>query len=197
MLQFFANIPYPWNYFSISRIPITFSSNIPYPGNFFPQLSRIPKTPNGASKRHKVSFIGLYIFKIRARTVLKINWPVKTPWQSAWKLLAPGYGLLTAVRKTRWGCAAWFSKPLPNFRPPKNVIFHIRFQSFPLKSIFNFERKDQLTEKKDRIIIKNLISNKRKYKTKVGRLILQSGKYISLPIFRKHGLPSSGSYIQW
>ena len=34
MLQFFANIPYPWNYnFSISCIPITFSSNIPYPGN--------------------------------------------------------------------------------------------------------------------------------------------------------------------
>ena len=27
--------PVPWNYFSISCIPITFSSNIPYPGNFF------------------------------------------------------------------------------------------------------------------------------------------------------------------
>ena len=35
MLQFFANIPYPWNYFSMSCIPITFSSNILYPGNFF------------------------------------------------------------------------------------------------------------------------------------------------------------------
>ena len=35
MLQFFANIPYTWNYFSISCIPINFSSNILYPGNFF------------------------------------------------------------------------------------------------------------------------------------------------------------------
>ena len=31
----FTNIPYPWDYFSISCVPITFSSNIPYPGNFF------------------------------------------------------------------------------------------------------------------------------------------------------------------
>ena len=40
----FANIPYPWNYFSISCIPITFSSNIPYPGNFFREypVSRKP-----------------------------------------------------------------------------------------------------------------------------------------------------------
>ena len=44
MLQVFANIPYPWNYFSISCIPITFSSNIPYPGNFFHKypISRKP-----------------------------------------------------------------------------------------------------------------------------------------------------------
>ena len=42
---------YPWNYISISCIPITFSSNIPYPANFFRlRISRIPKTPNRASK---------------------------------------------------------------------------------------------------------------------------------------------------
>ena len=46
-LIYFSFIPYPWNYFSISCIPITFSSNIPYP--VFPRISRIPKTPNGAS----------------------------------------------------------------------------------------------------------------------------------------------------
>ena len=57
MLQFFANFPYPWYYFSISCIPITFSSNIPYPGNFFPQISRIPKTPNRAS-----FVLGHYLF---------------------------------------------------------------------------------------------------------------------------------------
>ena len=33
-----------------------------------------------------------------------------------------------------WGCAARFFKSWPNFRP-KNVIFHIRFQTRPLKSI--------------------------------------------------------------
>ena len=37
----------------------------------------------------------------------------------------------------------------------------------------NFLSKDQLTKKKDRILIKNLISNKWKYKTKEARLILQ------------------------
>ena len=33
-----------------------------------------------------------------------------------------------------WGCAAWFFKSRPDFRP-KNVIFHTRFQTRPLKSI--------------------------------------------------------------
>ena len=66
-----------------------------------------------------------------------------------------GYWLLTAVKVTRWECAAWFSKPLPYFRP-KNVIFLTRFQTLPLKSILNFERKDQLTKKKERILIKDL-----------------------------------------
>ena len=44
LIWFFLNIPYPWNYFSISCIPITFSSNIPYPGNFFREypVSRKP-----------------------------------------------------------------------------------------------------------------------------------------------------------
>ena len=78
----------------------------------------------------------------------------------------------------------WFSKPLPCFRL-KTVIFHTRFQTLPLKSIFNFERKDQLTKKKYRILIKDLISNKWKNKTKEATLILQSGKYISLPTFWK------------
>ena len=82
------------------------------------------------------------------------------------------------------GFDARFSKLLPCFRP-KTVIFHTRFQTLPVKSIFNFGRKDQLTKKKDRILIKDLISNKWKNKTKEARLILQSGKYISLPIFRK------------
>ena len=40
---------------------------------------------------------------------------------------------------------------------------------------FNFWSKDQLTKKKDRILIKDLISNKWKYKTKEATLILQSG----------------------
>ena len=35
-----------------------------------------------------------------------------------------------------------------------------------LLDIFNFLSKDQLTRKKDRILIKDLISNKWKYKTK-------------------------------
>ena len=33
-----------------------------------------------------------------------------------------------------WGCAARFFRSWPNFRP-KNVIFHARFQTRPLKSI--------------------------------------------------------------
>ena len=33
-----------------------------------------------------------------------------------------------------WGCAAWFFKSWPYFRP-KNVTFHTRFQTKPLKSI--------------------------------------------------------------
>ena len=37
----------------------------------------------------------------------------------------------------------------------------------------NFLSKDQLTKKKDRILIKDLISNNWKYKTKEARLILQ------------------------
>ena len=44
---------------------------------------------------------------------------------------------------------------------------------------FNFQIKDQLTKKKDRILIKDLISYNWKYKTKEARLIqLQSGIYI-------------------
>ena len=54
------------------------------------------------------------------------------------------------------------------------------------KSELNFLSKAQLTKKKDRILIKDLISNKWKYKTKEARLILQSEIYIYfLPIFRK------------
>ena len=30
-----------------------------------------------------------------------------------------------------WGCSAWFSKSWPYFRP-RNVIFHTRFQTWPL-----------------------------------------------------------------
>ena len=36
---------------------------------------------------------------------------------------------------------------LTKFQTPKNVIFHTRFQTFPPKSIFNFERKDRRYEK--------------------------------------------------
>ena len=53
-----------------------------------------------------------------------------------------------------------------------------------------------LQKKNDRILIKDLISYKWKYKTKEARLILQSGIYIFLlPIFRKARLfLSLGSY---
>ena len=34
---------------------------------------------------------------------------------------------------TWWGCAAQFSKSLSYFRP-KNVIFHTRFQTWPLRN---------------------------------------------------------------
>ena len=53
------------------------------------------------------------------------------------------------------------------------------------KTNINFWSKEQLTKKKDWILIKNLVSNKWKYKTKEARLILRSGVYIILPIFRK------------
>ena len=51
---FFANIAYPWNYFSIScSIPtITFSSNIPYPGNFFCEYRVSRKPLMGPQKQH-------------------------------------------------------------------------------------------------------------------------------------------------
>ena len=57
MLQFFANIPYPWNYFSISCIPITFSSNIPYPGNFSREypVSRKPLMGRGLCIQAKIA----------------------------------------------------------------------------------------------------------------------------------------------
>ena len=42
---------------------------------------------------------------------------------------------------------------------------------------FNFLSKDQLTKKKDWILIRDLIINRRKYKTEKARLILQSGIY--------------------
>ena len=45
-----------------------------------------------------------------------------------------------------WVCRLVF-QTLNKFHTPKNVIFHTRFQTFPLKSIFNFERKDQRYEK--------------------------------------------------
>ena len=60
----------------------------------------------------------------------------------------------------------------------------------------NFRSKDQLTKKKERIIIKDLISNNWKYKTKEAKLILQSGIYnIFYQYFGRHGLPSSGSSV--
>ena len=37
------------------------------------------------------------------------------------------------LRNSCWGCAGRFSKSWPYFRP-KNVIFHTRFQTWPLKS---------------------------------------------------------------
>ena len=67
----------------------------------------------------------------------------------------------------------------------KNCHFPHPFSDLTTKIHINFERKDQLTKKKDWILIKDLISNKRENKTKEARLILQSGKYISLLTFRK------------
>ena len=40
----YPEYPVPWNYFSTSCIPITFSSNIPYPGNFFGEYPVSRKT---------------------------------------------------------------------------------------------------------------------------------------------------------
>ena len=55
---------------------------------------------------------------------------------------------------------------------------------------FNVLSKDQLTKKKDWVLMKGLISNKWKYKTKEARLILQSGIYVSFDqYFGRHGLP--------
>ena len=48
------------------------------------------------------------------------------------------------------------------------------FNFYQTYKFFNFWSKDQLTKKKDRILIKDLISNNWKYKTKEGTLILQS-----------------------
>ena len=43
-------------------------------------------------------------------------------------------GIGGTPRNSWWGCAARFSKSWPYFRP-KNVIFHTRFLTWPLKSI--------------------------------------------------------------
>ena len=57
--------------------------------------------------------------------------------------------------------------------------------------------KDQLIKKKDRILIKDIISNKWKYKTKEARLILQSGIYIYFyQYFGRHSLPSRSDFWQ-
>ena len=58
----------------------------------------------------------------------------------------------------------------------------------PSPSKFNFLSKDQLTKKKERILIRDLISNKQKYKTKKARLILQSG------IYNEEGRPCPPKY---
>ena len=50
---------------------------------------------------------------------------------------------------------------------------------------FNFLSKDQLTKKKDRILIKDLISNKWKYKTKKQGWFYSREYMIFWPIFRK------------
>ena len=49
-----------------------------------------------------------------------------------------------------WGCAAWFSKSRPYFRP-KNVIFHTRFQTWPLRNyvIITYIRKATKTISKN------------------------------------------------
>ena len=81
----------------------------------------------------------------------------------------------------------------------KNIKLASCYTGIP--SLFNFERKDgNVTKKKDRILIKDLINYKLKYWTKEARLILHSGIYIfCYQYFGRHGLPSSGlgSYIQW
>ena len=47
------------------------------------------------------------------------------------------------------------------------------FLRYRFGSLFNFLSKDELTKKRDRILIKDRISNKRKYRTKKATLILQ------------------------
>ena len=60
---------------------------------------------------------------------------------------------------------------------------------------FIFGSKDQLTKKRDRILLRHLISNNWKYRTKEARLILQSGMYISFMYFRNF-LSQTGSGFQ-
>ena len=74
--------------------------------------------------------------------------------------------------KLKVGCYPAGPKPISKTQIIK-VVSHM------LQDTFNFLSKDQLTKKKDRILIKDLISNKWKYKTK-SRLILQSGIYYLL-----------------
>ena len=82
----------------------------------------------------------------------------------------------------------------------KNITLNSRSNipivTMRVPSKFNFLIKDQLTKKKDRILTKNLISNKWKYTDKKARLILQSGIYNLLTnilegtAWRRKALPS-------
>ena len=70
------------------------------------------------------------------------------------------------------------------------------------KPIQFWKQRTNVRKKKDRVLIKDLISYKLKYWTKEARLILHSGIYIfCYQYFGRHGLSSSGlgsrSYVQW
>ena len=61
---------------------------------------------------------------------------------------------------------------------------------------FNFQIKDQLTKKKDQILIKDLISYKWKIKQKKQGWFSYSREYIYIYQYvGRHGLPFWGSYI--
>ena len=108
---------------------------------------------------------------------------------------------LSADRRSTWWSNRWRQLPFEDCRVAMkhlnslDTLYYCHRQSALFRRV-NFWSKDRLTKKKDRILIKDLVSNNWKYQTKEAGLILQSGICIYFyQYFGRHGLPSSGSYI--